>query len=103
MDEPWHKVVLHGVPTDDFNTPEGMALVVDEIKTFNGLTPIGTPYWLTPAEKRRDQQARSVAVTFATEEEASRAIRQRLYVSGISVWCHGSGDASRTPSHVTRC
>jgi hypothetical protein len=86
LDEPWHKVVLHGVPTADFNTLEGMALVVEEIKTFNkGLTPIGTPYWLTPAEKRSDQRAGSVAVAFATEEEASRAIRQRLYVGGISV------------------
>jgi hypothetical protein len=62
-----------------------MALVVDKIKTFNGLTPIRTPYRLTLAEKRRDQRARLVAVAFATEEEASRAIRQRLYVGGISV------------------
>jgi hypothetical protein len=55
LDEPWHKVVLHGVPTADFNTLEGMALIVEEIKTFNkGLTPIRTPYWLTPAEKRSD-------------------------------------------------
>jgi hypothetical protein len=44
-DEPWHKVILHGIPTIDFNTPEGMSLVVDEIQTFNkGLKPIRTPY-----------------------------------------------------------
>jgi hypothetical protein len=52
-DEPWHKVALHGVPIAAFNTSEGMALVSDEIQTFNkGLKPIGTPYWLTSAEKR---------------------------------------------------
>ena len=34
-DEPWHKVVLHGISTADFNTPDGMALVIKEIKTFN--------------------------------------------------------------------
>jgi hypothetical protein len=44
-DEAWHKVAIHGIPTADFNTPEGMALVIEEIVTFNkGLNPIGTPY-----------------------------------------------------------
>jgi hypothetical protein len=86
LDEPWHKVVLHGLPTADFNTPYGMDLVVDEIKTFNkGLNPIGTPYWLTPEEKRLNQRAGSVAVAFGTEEEANRAIRNRLYIAGMSV------------------
>jgi hypothetical protein len=85
-DEPWHKVALHGIPTADFNTPEGMALVVEEIQTFNkGLKPIGTPYWLTSVEKRSTQRAGSVAVAFATKEEADRAIRNRLYIAGISV------------------
>jgi hypothetical protein len=85
-DEPWHKVALHGVPIADFNTPEGMSLVVDEIQTFNkGLKPIGTPYWLTSAEKRLTQRGGSLAVAFATEEEANRAIRNRLYIAGISV------------------
>jgi hypothetical protein len=86
IDEPWHKVVLHGLPIADFNTPTGMELVVDEIKTFNkGLSPIGTPYWLTSAEKRANQRAGSIVVAFATAEEASRAIRYRLYIAGISV------------------
>ena len=63
-----------------------MELVVDEIKTFNtGLTPIGIPYWLTPAENRASQRAGSVVVAFATAEEANRAIRHRLYIAGISV------------------
>lgn len=85
-DEAWHKVVLHGIPTADFNTPDGMALIKDEITTFNhGFTPIGTPYWLSSAENRANKRAGSVAVAFATEEEATRAIRHRLYVAGISV------------------
>ena len=62
-----------------------MELVIDEIKTFNkGLTPIGTPYWLLSPEKRANQRAGSVVVAFATAEEASRAIRHRLYIAGIS-------------------
>lgn len=85
-DEPWHKVVLHGIPIADFNTQEGMELVKDEIKTFNkGLNPIGTPYWLTSAERRLNQQGGSVVVAFATETEANRAIQNRLYIAGISV------------------
>jgi hypothetical protein len=85
-DEPWHKVVLHGIPTADFNTPGGMDLIVEEITTFNkDLVPIGTPYWLTASDKRLSQQAGSVVVAFATANEASRAIRHRLYVAGISV------------------
>jgi hypothetical protein len=85
-DEPWHKVVLHGIPTADFDTATGMETVVEEIKIFNkGFNPIGTPYWLTPADRRPHQRAGSVVVAFATADEASRAIRHRLYVAGISV------------------
>jgi hypothetical protein len=85
-DEPWHKVVLHSIPTADFNTPDGMNMIIDEIKTFNNnLSPIGIPYWLTSAEKRLNQRAGSVVVAFATPEEATRAIRNRLYVAGMSV------------------
>ena len=85
-DEAWHKVAIHGIPTADFNTPEGMALVIEEIVTFNkGLNPIGTPYWLTSADKRLTQRAGSIAVAFATEQEANKAIRHRLYIAGISV------------------
>ena len=63
-----------------------MDLIVEEITTFNkDLVPIGTPYWLTASDKRLSQQAGSVVVAFATASEASRAIRHRLYVVGISV------------------
>jgi hypothetical protein len=87
-DEPWHKVVLHGIPIADFDNPTGMDLIIEEIKTFNkGFSPIGTPHWLTSQEKRQNpnQQAGSVVVAFATTEEANRAIRHRLYIAGISV------------------
>ena len=58
---------------------------MDEIKTFNkGLKPIGTPYWLTSLEKRKTQKSGSIIVCFATEEEANRAIKNRLYIAGIS-------------------
>ena len=67
LDESWYKVVVHGIPTADFNNSLGMNLIKEEISTFNkGLTPIGTPYWLTPPDKRVSQRAGSIAVAFAT-------------------------------------
>ena len=63
-----------------------MALITEEIKTFNkGLTPIGTPYWLTSATNRQNQLAGSIVVSFPTEEQANRAIKNKLYIAGISV------------------
>jgi hypothetical protein len=44
-----------------------MELVAEEIRIFNkGLKPIGTPYWLTSADKRANQKAGSIVVAFAT-------------------------------------
>jgi hypothetical protein len=86
-DTSWFKVAVHGIPFSDFDTPTGMALVKEEISTFNvGLKPIGTPYWLTPLSRRQDptQRAGTVALAFATEAEAKRAIQKRLYIAGIS-------------------
>ena len=79
-------MAIHSIPTRDFDTLEGMQLVVDEITTFNySFKPIGTPYWLTTQAKRKTQLAGSVAIAFAIEEEAKRAIRYRLYIGGISI------------------
>ncbi|TVY22082.1 hypothetical protein LHYA1_G009215 [Lachnellula hyalina] len=87
-DVTWHKIVAHGIPTSIFNHPEGMELVKDEIRTFNkGLTPLGQPYWITSAENRLKQTAGSVAIAFATPKEASAAVRNRLYIAGISIQC----------------
>jgi hypothetical protein len=39
--EPWYKVVIYGLLLREFDTEEGIDLVVSEIKTFNkGLEPI---------------------------------------------------------------
>jgi hypothetical protein len=64
-----------------------MDLVLEEIKTFNkGLEPIGQPYWATSKEKRDSglQRAGSVVVVFLTENQANRAIKNRLLIAGIS-------------------
>ena len=80
-----------------------MALIVEEIKTFNkGLNPIGTPYWLTAASKRQDQLAGSVCVSFPTEEQANRAIKHKLYIAGISVRVDKYHQTAST-SQCTKC
>ena len=103
-DNTWHKVVIHGVSTEEFNTPNGLARVCEEIKTFNkGLQVVGTPIWLTNAEKRASQEGASILVAFATEDEATQAIRNRLYIGGVSVRAEKARDKPRhTQAHNTK-
>ena len=62
-----------------------MEMIKSEIKTFNkGLNPIGMPHWISSRENRQVKQAGSVAIAFATQQEAERAIWNRLYIAGIS-------------------
>jgi hypothetical protein len=104
LDEPWHKVVVYGVPLEAFEaTSTGMELVKEEIRTFNkGLNPIGTPYWLTPANKRPNQLAGALVVAFPTLQEATSAIRNRLYIAGISAKVEKLYSTSPT-SQCTKC
>jgi hypothetical protein len=86
-DQNYYKVAIYSIPLGDFNSENGLSLIKDKITTFNkGLDPIGV-YWLTSQERRQDNSTRvgSIAVAFATQQEATRAIRQRLYIAGSSV------------------
>ena len=86
IDEPWFKVIIHGIPISEFSYNTAMTDLVSEIKEFNeGFEIIGTPYWLTHQDKRISQIAGSVVIAFKTETEALRAIRHRLYIGAISV------------------
>lgn len=85
-DEPWFKVVAHGIPIADFKDEHGMEMIKSEVVIFNkGLKPIGMPHWISTRESRQVKLAGSVAIAFATEAEANRAIRNRLYIAGTSV------------------
>ena len=82
--QPWFKVAIHNVPTS-FHTDESLSILKEEIPTFNnGLEIVGHPYWLTKEEKRQDQVTGTVCIAFATEQQAQKAIRNRLYLLGIS-------------------
>ena len=80
-------MLIYGIPIRDFNTPTRMETILEEIKTFNSrFTPVGTPYWATSRDKRISslQLAGSVVVAFPNKIQANRAIRNRLYIVGIS-------------------
>jgi len=52
IDKPWQKVIIYGIPIIEFSASDSIALVSEEIKTFNSLSIISKPYWLTSAESR---------------------------------------------------
>jgi hypothetical protein len=82
--ESWHKVAVHNIPTT-YTTNESLAVLKHEISTFNkGLNVVGNPYWLTKEDRRREQETGTVCIAFATEREAQQAIRNKLYLLGIS-------------------
>ena len=104
---PWYKVAIHGIPIREFDTEEGLAskLVAEEISIFNkGLTPIGRSYWATPKEKRDSGlvQTGTIIVAFPDEEQAKRAISNRILIAGISVKV-AKYIATPSTSQCTRC
>ena len=83
--ESWHKVAVHNIPTK-YGDNIGLDIIKNEIETFNkGLKVVGKPYWLTKADRRQQQETGTICVAFATERESLQAIRNRLYVLGVSV------------------
>lgn len=83
--ESWHKVAVHNIPTK-YGDDIGLDIIKNEIETFNkGLKVVGKPYWLTKPDRRQQQETGTICVAFATEREAMQAIRNRLFVLGISV------------------
>jgi hypothetical protein len=64
-----------------------MELVKSKIRTFNtNYYPIGTLYWFSIAENQAIKRAGVIVIAFGTEEEAQRAIRNRLFIAGINIW-----------------
>jgi hypothetical protein len=106
-DKSYAKVIIHGLPLRDFGPEGGMDMLKNEVKTFNkelNLNIIGTPYWLTSKQKREnpDSFKGSAIVTFETEAQAQRAIRQRLMVAGFSARVEKLHSCSPT-SQCTKC
>ena len=84
-DSTWYKVVAHGISTADFKE-NGPQMVKEEVEAFNqGLKVVSTPLWLTSEARRQSQQGGSMLLAFATEAEATQAVRSRLWIGAQSV------------------
>jgi hypothetical protein len=70
---------------DTFGQDEGLDFLEEEIKIFNGLKPIIKPNWLSSVENRKTKKHASVIISFETKAEADKALRNRLYIAGISM------------------
>src|SRR5213078_786302 len=62
-----------------------MRLLEQEIKDYNGLCPVTRPRWLSSRATRAAKKHGSVVVSFEIKSEAERALRNRLYIAGISM------------------
>jgi hypothetical protein len=65
-DTTWSKVVVYSIPTEILN-------------------PITRPVWLSTEKNRSEKRHASVLIAFETKEEADRALRNRLYIAGVSM------------------
>ena len=61
-----------------------MNLLKEEIQTFNSyIHVLGTPRWLTSADKRTGKLYSSITFAVGLEEEQKSILRARLEVAGI--------------------
>ncbi len=62
-----------------------MQLVKEKIKTFNQLKLACLPTWLTSEEVRSQKAHSSVILTFSSEQEVKKAVRNRLIIAGVFI------------------
>jgi hypothetical protein len=98
-DDSCHKVVIHGISTEDFSSEDSLEQIRFGLERFNkGLKLTTDPIWLTTPTKRQEQQGASILVTFQSEAEAKRAIQYRLFIRGVSVRAELARDKSKATS-----
>jgi len=98
IDREQFQVVAHGIPIrgmdlyeiDSLNSPQGLAMIEDEIKIFNKgleLELVDHVHWLTSIEKRSNPDTFKVSVTIPlkTAEQAKRVVRRGLCVFGLRI------------------
>jgi hypothetical protein len=83
-DQPWTKIVVHSIPCQAFNHPEGIDSLRQEIETFNPyITQMRDPHWLTSEENRATKRHASAIIYLETKEMASQAIEARVNIAGV--------------------
>ncbi len=83
--ESWAQIVVHGVPFHPvFLEDEGSTALKQEIETFNDITVLGKPRWLSK-KQRETQQAGSIVFAVESEEQRTAILsRKRITIAGIS-------------------
>lgn len=83
--ENWAQIVVHGVPFHSaFLEDNGSAELKQEIETFNDITVVGRPRWLS--RKQRETQ-RAGSIVFAVENEEQRTAilsGKKITIAGVA-------------------
>lgn len=82
-DVKWHKIAIHGLETEIFNTETGMEQLKSELELFNpGVKLITTPMWMSTRENRSMKRHASAILAFGSEKEATKQLSKRLLAAG---------------------
>ncbi len=83
-DENWVKVLIHGLPTELFDTPNGMELLRSEVETYNqDISLAATPFWLSRREVRGAKEHATAILPFKTQHDADKALKRSIVVAGL--------------------
>ncbi len=78
-DEKWHKIVIHSLETEIFNTKTEMKNLKTELESYNPeLKLIINSIWLSKSENRSRNRHASMILAFRIEAEAQRHLKKRL-------------------------
>ncbi len=78
-DEKWHKIVIHSLETEIFNTETEMKNLKTELELYNlELKLIINSIWLSKSENRSRNRHASTILAFRIEAEAQRHLKKQL-------------------------
>ncbi len=78
-DEKWHKIIIHSLKTDIFNTKIEMKNIKTKLESYNlELKLIINSIWLLKSENRSRNRHASMILTFRIEAEVQRHLKKRL-------------------------
>lgn len=81
-DKEWHKIIVHGIPTESFNFDNGIQLLKEEIECFNEIKPIAVN-WLSSKENRDSKFHASAVLSFDSKELVTKLLTKRLMIAGL--------------------
>ena len=81
-DKTWHKVIVHGIPTDIFNRDDEMIMLHDEIITFNHFQSLAIN-WLSTKENRDTKKHASIIISLESKELATKLLSKRVMIAGL--------------------